>query len=396
MMRRSTPCSPSTSLDAVADQPRALAELHRVLRPGGAAVFQVAGRGAASAAWRTSLARASSRESRARSRLRPEAVARHALIAEEETYCVQEATERAVHPRAGAPGELERGAQRGAREARGRAGSSSPGSHEGAVAAVDADSRPDERIGARNVPSVVQPAVYPAAAAAARTRSSTRRTDTRSTGTGRPSASSIVSRDRAAPRSSAASSRSVRRAWRDRVRADLPPGVREQPELVPAQHSRSAHRRHGHEHRAGQAELRQDRKRMLEHAPARRRRTSPPAVCSQAGSSTARLNVIPRSRGRAARVAVLGRAHGQHREPGKRPRRRGSRDEPVAALRPQRRADDIPTWKANVSTPAMGRQLRHRLRRPRLLAGDRVRRPDPGHAGARPRALRARPPASTW
>lgn len=71
-------------LDAVADQPRALAELHRVLQPGGVAIFQVpvdqqrrlAGNLQA-AGFETEIFRAAD--------LGSEAIARHGLIAAEET-----------------------------------------------------------------------------------------------------------------------------------------------------------------------------------------------------------------------------------------------------------------------------------------------------------------------
>ena len=77
-------------LDDVADQPRALAELHRVLRRGGVAVFQVPIDHQPRLA--ASLAEAGF-ETRAlpAADLGPVAVARHGLIAEEKTYVGEQA-----------------------------------------------------------------------------------------------------------------------------------------------------------------------------------------------------------------------------------------------------------------------------------------------------------------
>jgi SAM-dependent methyltransferase len=72
-------------LDAVADQPRALAELHRVLKPGGLGMFQVPldqqsrlGANLKAAGFETEILRAVD--------LGSEAIVRHGLIPEEETY----------------------------------------------------------------------------------------------------------------------------------------------------------------------------------------------------------------------------------------------------------------------------------------------------------------------
>ena len=133
-------------LDAVADQPRALAELHRVLRHGGVAVLQVPIDHQPQLAARLTE---TGFETRALSGadMGSVAVARHGLIAEERTYAGEQAlthAEAADH----ATSMVARVTQRCAAERTPELARLQP-EEDAAVVTVDAHTRPAEHVGAQ-------------------------------------------------------------------------------------------------------------------------------------------------------------------------------------------------------------------------------------------------------
>ena len=190
----------------------------------------------------------------------------------------------------GAADTVERRAQRGAPERAAEPARLQP-NQDGAVAAVDSDPRPAEGVGAARAACRTAGRIARRGSGAnALVGLSVRICD-------RPAWDAQLRLDQLARHAQLLVERGIvevgQARVRDRVRTDLPARVREQPELVPAQQPRCAHCPRGDEDRSRHAKLRQDRERMLEHAPVAVVECHRQPMLPGFGSSTARLNVTP-------------------------------------------------------------------------------------------------------